>query len=292
MRTFLVGLLLFCFFSSAVAQRRNLPLQGMVRLLDSLSKVNDNDVPKIYDVTFANVDPIGTIINDFGAKLYERDLQYLVPRIMYDAKSDCQMNLSMKLSDSDGDSVSEDLQVSFKKGSKRYTDDLGPVCGGLDAGDYIYELWLENFKVYSGRLNVASGGPIVEDCGIFKVRDIKFYNLSDGKPISEYGAKLYAADVRYLASAIYYYDLMNKKALMNTKYYIRIYTPKGVLMKCRDVSAVGYTTYSTVKDSDIDSEYFVLNGVGQERQHLQPGSYRYEVWMDNCKIVDTNVTLF
>lgn len=292
MRAVLTVLLLCCFFSYATAQRRVPSLEEMVRRLDSLSKAHNN-APKITDVTFANVDPIGTIINDFGEKLYERELQYLVPRIKYDASSDCQMDLTMKLSGGDGVSVSEDLLITFKKGSKRYSDDLGPVCGGLDAGDYIYELWNGNTKMHSGRLSVAAGSPKVKDCSIFKVKDIKFGNASNDKLISEFGAKLYAADVRFLTSAIYYSDLVNKTALTSAKYFLRIYTPEGILMKCNDSSVLGYTTCNSVRDTNINSEYFLINGIGNDEvQIYQPGSYRYEVWMENSKIVDTKVNLY
>ena len=291
MRTVWVCLLLFGVFSGDLAQRRVPPLEEMVRRLDSLSQ-NRNDLLKISDVTFANLDPLGTIINDFGSRLYEDDLQYLVPRIAYEAKSNCQMDLMIKLYGDDGFSVTKDFSVTFNAGSKRYTDDIEPICNGLDAGDYTYELWNRNTKIYSGRVNVKSGSPKVTDCSLFKVKDVKFYNLIDGKRTSQFGEKLFAADVRYLAAAIFYTDLVDKAALMKAIYYVRLYTPDGCLVKCFGDTAVGYTYYASPTNNDLHSEYFLVNGIGRDTENRDPGTYRYEVWMDNCKIVDTNVTLY
>ena len=277
-----------------LAQNRVPPLSKLVRQLDSIAAVINCSDLKVHRLSFANVDDLGTIINDFGSQIYIDELQNLKPRLLYDKENNGTVQMKLRLIHDNGDYIEADYAGDLKAGQQNtiVLDVLGIASSDYIDGRYQCQLWEDSKLLYNGTLNIAPDEPKIQDCKLFKVNDIGFVNQTkNGTLLSEKGEKICAEDARYIASVLSCTDLQVTESLKQTVFSIRIYRPNRILLKCDDAPTVGYTISRNAMH--ISSNEIMLVGIGKDNKGIwKPGEYKYEVWVDDCKIIDTVIILY
>lgn len=114
------------------------------------------------------------------------------------------------------------------------------------------------------------------------VTGVTFRNISNvGKPLSNFGAPLHAADMRYIQPQVSYYGMATG---MRT-FKVRIIGPNGPM---------GTGDYAFTAERPIDKgtgHSFVLSGFGYSDRGWAPGTYRYEIWYGQSLIAKKFVTV-
>jgi hypothetical protein len=116
---------------------------------------------------------------------------------------------------------------------------------------------------------------------LITVKSMDFANASSTKVLTDWGGTLYASQMRYLKSRIFY-DC-NTSSQMTITLFVKIFRPDGSLMAGTN-SPEGYTFSNTFtsagqKKTGVSQE---LDGWGNSSQSVySKGSYRVELWLNS-----------
>ena len=121
---------------------------------------------KIRDVKFGNVLYDGTMVDDFGATLYEGELYYLKPKIVYDGKKAASVTFDIKIKSPDGNlnrgknsptgySYSQTVSVNASSGNTIMLPAWGDKSGNeYESGTHTFEIWCNGRRLYETEFEV------------------------------------------------------------------------------------------------------------------------------------------
>lgn len=129
------------------------------------------------------------------------------------------------------------------------------------------------------------------DRGYMNIRDIEFANTGeDGTVLDNYGATMYASDVKYLKPRIVYDGLT--KEIRKVTLYIKIYNPDGSL-KTGSSSPAGYSYSDDIEVVSGSNHKTGLSGWGSNSgKSYVPGTYRCEIWYSKTKLFEKSFPLY
>lgn len=159
---------------------------------------------RIRKIEFANYDKDNKVIDQYGSTLYEPDIRYLKPRIIYDGMLDETRSVVLywKIVSPDGTIKSSKSSPSGYTGSKTCHVKPGEnntcqlhawgtsVGGSYVVGDYRLELWYDGNLIYqasftvNGKESVLSQGnwrSALEKCNDYATIDYKGQYDKDGR---------------------------------------------------------------------------------------------------------------
>lgn len=267
------------------------------------NKYASNGYMEILGLSFANEDAADNIIDNYGSKLYAKEVKYLTPRISYKGltSGEKDVTLYIKLFDEDGklktgtgspDGFTYSKEVKVENGVGKYIKLPGwgnPKGGSYNAGLYKMEIWYKDNMLYQKEIRLYSGATPIVSSNILSISSISFANTDkDGKIISDYGQTLLDGKVQYLKPKIYY----NGKYSNNQEVtlYVRYFKSSGELVSGSS-SPVGFSFKENVTIK-LGSNSVILSGFGNEAAtNYKEGTCKVEVWMDGEKLYETNVTI-
>lgn len=260
---------------------------------------NSKAFMKILDISFANTDANSKIIDNYGNKLYAKDVKYLTPRICYKGLSNVekQITLDIKIIDEDGkletgsrspEGYTYNASVKVEHGTENYIylPGYGRSLGGsYAAGLYRVEFWYGGKLLDKKEIRLYSGATPVVPNNIFNISNTSFANVNkEGNLINNYGQTLYEGKVKYLKPKILYTGKYSNNQEITL--YIRIFNGSGDLVSGSS-SPIGFTYKNNVIIKPGDN-YMILDGYGNENATAyKEGTGKFEVWMDGEKIHET-----
>lgn len=113
--------------------------------------------------------------------------------------------------------------------------------------------------------------------GYMEIFGISFANCDHmGNIFDDYGADLYAGELKYLNAKVFYKGLANSEKEISIN--LKIIKEDGTVMKGKD-SPEGYTFSSTVKIESGEGKSLYLLGWGNNlATSYSAGQYKYEIW--------------
>lgn len=254
----------------------------------------------INDITFANVDNNGTIIDDFGTDLYASEIKYLKPLIHYTglAASGTQIELYAKLYTDDGSLKSTEsspngytysTKVNLAQGEDQtlLMSGWGSNAGGVySAGAYRYEVWYNGKKIFQQNLRLYSGSTPIVQSKLVSINSVLFGNKdADGNVVHQHGATLYEGETMYVSAKL------NCKGLYSSKQqatlYYRYYYPNGNMMSGSD-SPRSFTSKAML-EINPGKNSITLGGYGSRDVTVyKAGIYKVEFWIDGAKVYETS----
>ncbi|MDR3357202.1 MAG: hypothetical protein LBO04_08485 [Spirochaetaceae bacterium] len=121
----------------------------------------------------------------------------------------------------------------------------------------------------------------------FNIESIKVGNSNSGW-LNQPGERLTASNIRYLSPSI----SISSKTGGTMTFYIKLFTPSGVLFRNENVSPIGYTYSDTVNLNQGYNENVFFSGWGNaERSSYSQGKWRVEIWYEGICAGMTTVTL-
>lgn len=258
-----------------------------------------NSFMDIIDMTFSNSDSVGTIINDYGTKIYTLEAKYIGAKVKYKGLSTekKEIPLKIKIISNDesiivGRSAPEGFSfltnVTIIPGVNYLTiNGFGNNRGKpYQPGNYTYEVWLGSRKLFSKQFNIAPQKPQLYNSSYLKINSLHFMNTEGGgKKISDENEPLYSHNMRFLAEVINYEGLC--KTEQKIPYHIRIFEPNGNL-SANSQSSIGYT-YKTVIPVRPGLNKFMLETTwgNNNKSVFEKGTYIFEIWEGSKKIYET-----
>lgn len=245
----------------------------------------------INSMTFANADYNNNIITNYGEQLYS-DMQYLLPRFSYTKTSNASETFMLQLKVIRPDGVlnkgkespigyTYECQVTLSEevGTCQLIS-WGSTKGySYTAGTYRYEVWYAGEKLYSANINIKDKST---GSAILSISSIALANVNyDGFILTNYGAQLYS-DTQYLKAKIYY----QKKAASTESFNLRvkIFNPNGTLVKGK-TSPENCTFEQRIVLSGKEGSFLLSSWGNKEGTLYSAGSYRYEIWLNNTKLL-------
>lgn len=257
----------------------------------------------IIDVSFANTDINGKIIDPYDSKLYAKEIMYLKPRITYKSNNPNSQNatLFVKIFDEAG---------NLKQGTGSpegfaYSDQFQPLTttshqylmsgwgntgrSAYSPGVYRYEFWINGKNIYEKSVRLYSGAPPIVDNSFFKINSATVCSTNENSIVEISNSEdFYSQDVKYLTTRLNYTGL--SKADQTIPVYIRIFNSNGVLMG-GDQSPEGFT-YKTDITIYPGTNTLLFTGWGNTAGGAyKPGDVRIEYWVDGEKIHEGHVTI-
>lgn len=258
---------------------------------------------EISDISFANSDGNNTIIDNFGKKLYAKEVKYLLPKITYNslASSEKEITLNIKLFDEDGKlktgvaspdgfTYSKDVRVEVGSGKNIILPGWGNSNGGsFNAGLYKMEVWYKNKMLHQQEVRLYSGATPIVQSSILSISNISFANAArDGRIISDYGQPLIDGEVQYLKPKIYYSGKYSNN--QEVTLYLRYFKSSGDLVYGSS-SPVGFS-YKEKTIIKPGTNSVILSGFGNDgATNYKEGICKVEIWMDGEKIYETGATI-
>lgn len=257
----------------------------------------------IIDISFANTDNNANIINDYGADLYAGDIKYLKGKVYYKSLSTAvkDITLFVKILKEDGsvmvgnnspEGYTFKNDIKIEPGFNKSFELLGygnNFTTSYSPGQYKYEIWYNGSIIYQKKLRLFSGMTPVVNHKLVKINSVKFANVDiSGNIINNYDSILLENEVQYLKPQISYEGLsLNDQ---NVVLMVRLILPDGNIAKGTN-SPLGFT-YKTDFQIKSGTNTSTLIGWGNETNNLYPkGLYKYEIWLDGCKIYETSLSI-
>lgn len=255
---------------------------------------------EITDITFANADDEGNIINDFGSMLYASEVKYLKPQITFNGLGAYQdkIKLYVKI-------FSDDEQMKTGNGSPdgyTFTDDLlvlpgsghtatlpgwGRNSGGaFSAGTYRFEIWHNGKQLFQKKVRLYSGSTPISESKLLTIKSVSFCNKDkSGTAASSYGSPLYEEELMYVTPRITYTGLY--PTTQSATLYYKIFNSDGNLV-CGNSSPRGFSSKATVEIKKGKNE-MELSGYGSANGNVyKEGVCKVEYWIDGDKIYETS----
>lgn len=269
----------------------------------SSTKYESTGYMEIMDISFANTDAVVNIIDNYGSKLYAKEIKYLKPRISYKglANEDKEITLGIKLYDEDGTlktgtsspegyTYMDDVEVEPGSGKYIYLPGWGNAKGGTyNAGLYKLEVWYKEHMLYQKEIRLYSGTTPITSSNLLSINSISFANTDkDGNIIDDYGKTLYDGKVQYLKPKVYYtgkYSTDQQATL-----YFRYFKSSGDLVSGSN-SPTGFSFKGSVTIKP-GANSMTFAGFGNESAtNYKEGICKIEVWIDGEKLYETEVTI-
>lgn len=113
--------------------------------------------------------------------------------------------------------------------------------------------------------------------GYMEITGISFGNTDNaGSIIDDYGADMYASEIKYLTPKVFYKGLSNTDK--NITLYVKILKDDSSVMSGK-ISPRGYTFKDDVKVECGNGKSFALSGWGDNNGKIySAGQYKYEIW--------------
>lgn len=273
------------------------------KIVDSNEKYASSGYMSITDLSFANIDSDNNIIDNYGKKLYAKEVKYLSPRITYKglANTEKQITLNVKIFDEDGQlqagtnspegfTYSKDINVEPGEGKFAKLSGWGTSAGGsYNAGLYKFEVWYKNKMLCQKEIRLYSGTTPISTSNLLSISSVSFANTDkNGNIINDYGQTLYDGKVQYLKPKLYYYGKYssNQEALL----YIRYFKSSGDLVS-GTTSPLGFSYKETITIKP-GSNNLTLTAYGNESAtNYKEGTCKVEIWIDGEKLYETSVKI-
>lgn len=251
---------------------------------------------EITDVSFANTDLNGKIIDPYDSKLYAKEVMFLRPRITYKSKNadskdvtiyvkifDESGKLSKGSTSPEGYSYSDKLQPKTTTSSEYSLSGWGTANRSTySSGVYRFEFWIDGTKNFEKSVRLYSGAQPIVDNSFFKINSASICSTDENNTVQISSPEnFYSGDVKYLTTKINYTGLSKNEQTIPV--YVRIINSNGTLMG-GDKSPEGFTykTNVTIKPG-VNTLQF--SGWGNSAGGAyKPGDVRLEYWLDGEKI--------
>ena len=154
------------------------------------------------------------------------------------------------------------------------------------AGDYTYEVWLGNEKLYSKKFKVYRGKPQLYNSSYLNFNKVYFINVDNaGRIISDKNEPLYSQKMRFLGKIVNYEGLT--KSTQKIPVMIRIFCPNGNMGVCKD-SPIGFSYNAEISVSPGINETRLSTSWGNpDKSSFEKGTYIFEIWENSKKIYET-----
>lgn len=273
------------------------------KAVDPNEKYASTGYMSITDLSFANIDTDNTIIDNYGRKLYAKEVKYLSPRITYKglANTEKEITLNVKILNEEGKlqsgtnspegfTYSKDFKVEPGDGKYEKLSGWGTTAGGsYKAGLYTFEIWYKNKMLFQKEIRLYSGTTPISTSNLLSISSVSFANTDkNGNIINDYGQTLYDGKVQYLKPKIYYYGKYssNQEAIL----YIRYFKSSGDLVS-GTTSPLGFSYKETITIKP-GANNLTLTGFGNESAtNYTEGTCKVEIWIDGEKLYDTSVNI-
>lgn len=257
----------------------------------------------ILGLSFANADSKNTVIDNYGSKLYAKEVKYLKAKITYNglATEEKEITLSVKIFDEEdklqtysnspnGYTYNQDVIINPGKGQSITLLGWGTEKGGsFSVGLYKMEVWYKGNLLYSKEVRLYSGTTPIVSNSILSISSVSFANTDkDGNIISGYGQPLYGGKVKYLKPKIYY----NGKYSTNQEVvlYVRYFESSGDMVSGSS-SPVGFSHKESVTIKPGSSSVTLLGFGNDAATNYKEGTCKMEIWLDGEKLYETNITI-
>lgn len=288
---------------SPVTKQKSTPATPVRRVTANGLNYAKKGYMEIVGLSFANIDINGTIIDDFGSKLYAQEIRYLQPRIFYNGLSNFQkeITLNVKIYDEDGNlkagllspegfTYNKEVQVESGNGNYLLLSGWGSSQGKTyTPGLYKVEIWYQNKLLHQDEVRLYSGITPIVRSDIFSISGVTFANYNkEGQVISDYGQPLLDGSVKFLTPRIYYSGKYANN--QDVTLYFRYFNSSGELVSGTS-SPIGFSFKRdvTIRPGVNSVE---LSGFGNEAaSSYREGVCKVEIWLDGEKIYETEVTI-
>ncbi len=245
----------------------------------------------INSVSFANKTYNGSILDEYGQKLYSDKMRYLTPKISYSGLSSSQTKtVYVKIIKPDGSLLTGSSSpngytyshtITFYSGYNScevlgWGNNNGGVYSG---GTYTIEFWIDGSKAYSANVYINPEEKLT-------ISDVTFANTTkNGSILDEYGQTLYSDKMRYLKPKISYSGLNSSQ---RKTVYVKIIKPDGSL-STGNSSPNGYSFSREITFLSGHNSYEVL-GWGSDNGGVYScgGTYTIEFWIDGSRVYSSN----
>jgi hypothetical protein len=238
---------------------------------------------------FSNEDGSSKVLDPYGAELDASRIKYLTPQITFDTLDTFpgSKELFVKVIKPDGSLLtgsSSPAGYSYKytlnaqtgkKGEKLKISGWGSESGGVyTGGTYTFEIWSENFKLYSRQFTVHA----------FAITNVEFSNTeNDGRLIGSYGTEFRTEQLKYLTPRITYDNTGSYKGVKDL--FVKIIKPDGSVERASS-SPSGYTYKDSLNvQSGKKGEKVSLTGWGNSKGgSYSGGTHTFEIWCEGKKL--------
>ncbi len=256
---------------------------------------------EVSELSFANTDSKGTIIDDFGSKLYSGDLKFVKPQIRYaglgSEKKDVLFRIRVL-------SPEGNLLVGQHSTEGFTYETVGTVMPGKDnvlslsgwghnkempysPGRYQYEVWQGNSRLFAKSFTVYPGKHPLESSKKVKIQGVEFFGKDgDGQIVRGEARRLPARRMYFLYGDLSFEGMVSQDVQMN----IRIFDPKGYLCQIEEAST-GFTSDDMTIPVRKGTNQFLLTGIGRAKKAYEAGTYIYEIWSEGKKIYETTLEM-
>lgn len=305
-KLFLIGVCIIGYYLSAYSQNNN---GGVIKVstdpvqFDELVKLLDlepsDPLIDVQDIAISNFDSVGTIINDFGTKVYSLEAQYIGAKLKYNGLVTEKKNVPLKIKIITGDGsilagADSPEGFSFTEYSTVAPGNNYLIIPGFGnntrktykPGEYTYEVWSGSKKLVSKQFTIYPQKPELYSSAYLKINAIRFINTdAEGRDITGEGGALYSHKMRYLSEIITYEGLCSKEQKIS--YNIRIFKPNGLLWNDRN-SSIGYTYTTVMTVCPGHNKSLMQSRWGSKSESIyEKGTYIFEIWENDKKIYET-----
>ncbi len=256
---------------------------------------------EIGSLSFANSDSTGTVIDDFGSRLYSGELKFVTAQIRYTGlvSEEKDVLLRVRVLDPEGnllvgrhspDGFTFETAGTVTPGKGRvlslcgWGQNKGPV---YPPGRYRYEVWQGDSRLFAQAFTVYPGKHPLESVENVRIQGVDFFGKDgDGQTVRGNAGRLPARRMYFLCGDLSFEGLASQDVRMN----IRIFDPGGRLCQIKG-SPTGFTCDDMTVPVRKGANRFVLTGVGPTGRPYAAGTYIYEVWSEKKKIYETTVEM-
>lgn len=249
----------------------------------------------ISSVAFANADYSRNIITNYGQQLYT-NMQYLQPKVFYkkSAVGTTKIKLQVKIIRPDGTVIrgktspidytfEQEVNLSGTDGTIELIGWGNNKGGVYSEGDYKYEIWSEDKKLFSTIVYVKNKVDNIS------ITSVSFANVTyEGTTLNKFGEQLYCT-TQYLQPKFHYTKKMDTTEQITLQ--IKIFRPNGKMLS-GETSPKGFTFEQKVTLSG-KSGTCTIPGWGNKSGTLYSvGNYRYEIWINGNELLSTSIVTF
>ena len=291
-------------------------ITGGVRVGASTIKRDKNaGIPiKITSVTFSDQKNDGTIIRDFGSRLYN-DVTYLCTKATYTVINPVgKIEINYKIIDPKGDLVTNSNTKGTLDASKKgsHTMEIGGWGNAKKTayevvGEYHLEFYYNGKCIYKTTFEIhdidlkipitptpktktTTPAPKSTRTSLpLTINKVTFRDIDpNGKELRPEGSQLYT-DVQYLAPKVYF-DV--HRSVSNAQIGIKIISPSGKVVTPNASSAGYYKSNIGLSNTGSGySQHMTSWGNGSGNVYSESGTYRVEIFYDDTRIYTTTVYL-
>lgn len=243
---------------------------------------------------------MGTVIDNYGARLYAGEVKYIGARFRYRSSQQekAKIRLKIKILSEDGQLVEgyhspEGFSFETDVLTEPGEDSTCYICGfgtnrrnSYASGTYRYEVWHGNQKLYAKEMKILPGKAPLYESNQMRIDDVSFLNTDkSGNVLMTEESPLYAARMRYLSEQVTYQGLVGSEQKLPL--LIRLFNPLGNLEVDKN-SPVGFS-YSTVFPVRQGlNKLMMRTGWGRaDKSVFMKGTYIFELWQNGKKIYET-----